>query len=41
MRVLLIGCGAFGRVHAAALARLGVDVDLAFRVDERQLQVSI
>ncbi len=23
-RVLLIGCGAFGRVHAAALARLGV-----------------
>jgi len=24
VRVLLIGCGAFGRVHAAALARLGV-----------------
>lgn len=24
MRVLLIGCGAFGRVHAAALERLGV-----------------
>ena len=23
-RILLIGCGAFGRVHAAALARLGV-----------------
>ncbi len=26
MRVLLIGCGAFGRVHAAALARLGIEV---------------
>ncbi|WP_372620034.1 Gfo/Idh/MocA family protein [Falsiroseomonas sp.] len=25
VRVLLIGCGAFGRVHAAALARLGVE----------------
>jgi predicted dehydrogenase len=25
LRMLLIGCGAFGRVHAAALARLGVD----------------
>lgn len=25
MRVLLIGCGAFGRVHAEALARLGVE----------------
>jgi predicted dehydrogenase len=24
VRVLLVGCGAFGRVHAAALARLGV-----------------
>jgi predicted dehydrogenase len=24
LRILLIGCGAFGRVHAAALARLGV-----------------
>lgn len=26
MRVLLIGCGAFGRVHAEAMARLGVAV---------------
>lgn len=25
MRVLLIGCGAFGRVHAEALARLGLE----------------